>query len=71
MKINTSQKHVNVGVAPYEEFKKYTIAIAQGKQKPEKSAPKIWFHSMQSLANVLSEKNQALLSLIANHERNN
>jgi len=60
----TSHRVVKVGVMPLEEFKKRTIAIAKGKYRPKKNEPKIWFRSMRSLANVLSEKNQALLRLI-------
>ena len=57
-------KTVKVGIMPLEQFKHRTIAIAQGKYKPKKGEPKIWFRSMKSLANVLSEDNQTLLKLI-------
>lgn len=56
---------VYVGIMPLSEFKKYTIAVATGKIKPSRHEPKIWFHSMKSLAYVLSEENQALLKLIS------
>lgn len=55
---------VKVGIMPLEQFKKRTIAIAKGLYKPAKDEPKIWFRSMRSLAQVLSEENQALLKLI-------
>lgn len=55
---------VKVGVMPFEDFKKRTIAIAKGEYKPKKGDPKIWFRSMRSLAHVLSEENQELLKLI-------
>ncbi len=57
-------KKVKVGIMPLDEFKKRTICIAKGKYKPKLDEPKIWFSSMKSLANVLSEKNQELLHLI-------
>lgn len=57
-------RRVKVGIMPLSEFKKRTIAIAKGEYKPGKNDPKIWFTSMRSLANVLSEENQALLKLI-------
>jgi predicted transcriptional regulator len=57
-------KVVKVGVMPYDQFKKRTIAIAKGEYKPKKNEPKIWFNSIKSLANILSEENQHLLRLI-------
>lgn len=60
----TKHHKVKVGVMPLTEFKKRTIAIAKGEYKPKKTEPKIWFNSMRSLANVLSEENQELLKLI-------
>jgi predicted transcriptional regulator len=63
--MNTKHRTIKVGIMPLDEFKKRTIAIAQGKYKPQKNEPKIWFHSIKSLAHVLSEENQRLLKLIA------
>jgi predicted transcriptional regulator len=57
-------KVIKVGIMPLEMFKQYTIAIAKGEYRPKKTEPKVWFNSMKSLANVLSEENQALLKLI-------
>ena len=57
-------KKAKIGVMPLIEFKKRTLDIAKGKYKPKRGEPKIWFSSMKSLANVLSEKNQTLLRLI-------
>ena len=53
---------------PYDQFKKYTMAIARGQYKPKKTEPKIWFESIKSLAQVLSHENQQLLQLIINQE---
>lgn len=38
-----------------------TLAVARGEVKPAPSDPKVWFSSLESLAQVLSTKNQALL----------
>ncbi len=57
-------KIVKVGIMSLDQYKKRTIAIAKGEYKPHKDEPKIWFRSLKSLANVLSEENQELLKLI-------
>lgn len=46
------------------EIRERTLAIAQGKYKPKPDEPKIWFTSIRSLAEVLSDENQALLQTI-------
>ena len=56
---------LRVGIAPYEKIKERTLAIAQKKHKPSPNEPKIWFSSMESLAQVLSTRNQLLLEVIA------
>ena len=53
---------------PYQQFKKYTMAVASGQYKPKKTEPKIWFESIKSLAQVLSNENQLLLQLIIDRE---
>lgn len=40
------------------------LAIAKGEYKVKPSDPKIWFTSMKSLAEVLSDDNRALLKVI-------
>lgn len=45
------------------------IAIAKGEYKPEPGEPKIWFTSMRSLAEVLSDDNRALLKVIRETKR--
>lgn len=47
-----------------KEIRERTLAIAQGKYKPKSNEPKIWFTSIRSLAEVLSDDNQALLHII-------
>ena len=57
-------KVLRVGIITKEEYRKRTIAIAKGKYKPRKNEPKIWFESVKSMAQVLSNENQELLRLI-------
>ena len=62
--MKTSHNTAMVGVMSFEDFKNYTIAIAKGEYKPQNNEPKIWFNSIKSLAQVLSEENRHLLKLI-------
>lgn len=55
---------LKVGIMSREEYRKRTIAIAKGKYVPKRDEPKIWFESLQSMAQVLSNENQALLRAI-------
>ena len=57
-------KILRIGVAPYEEMKARSMAIARGELKPKANEPKLWFTSIESLARVLSDKNWLLLDLI-------
>ena len=57
-------KVLRIGVAPYEDMKARTMAIARGELKPGPDEPKLWFASIESLARVLSDKNRALIGLI-------
>lgn len=61
-------KKAKIGIMSLEHYKQRTIDIAKGIYKPKKNEPKIWFTSMKSLANVLSEENQFLLKLIIEKE---
>jgi len=56
---------LKIGIATPEEYKARTLAIAQGRLTPSADDPKIWFTSIESLARVLSERNRALLAVIA------
>ena len=58
-------KVLRVGIASYEEMKARTIAIARGEHRPAADEPKVWFPSAESFARVLSDKNRALLYVIA------
>jgi len=59
-----TQKTMKIGVMPREEFKRRTIAIAKGEYKPREDEPKIWFESLQSFAQVMSDDNRMLLHII-------
>ncbi|MBF0236045.1 MAG: transcriptional regulator [Desulfamplus sp.] len=63
-----TEKVLIIGILSRDEYKKRTIAIARGEYKPEKNEPKIWFESLQSMAQVLSNENQNLLKTIINQK---
>ena len=63
-----SERVLRVGIASLEEMKARTLAVARGEHRPGPDEPKVWFTSMESLAQVLSSKNQLLLELIARAE---
>ena len=58
------EKIVKVGIMTKEAYKKRTIAIAKGEYSPKKDEPKVWFESLQSMAQILSSQNQKLLEII-------
>ena len=55
---------LKVGIATLEEYKKRTMAIARGEYVPAPDEPKVWFQSLATMSQVLSDKNRALLGLI-------
>jgi len=57
-------KTVYVGIMTKEAYKQRTIAIARGEYNPKKNEPKIWFESLKSMAQVLSNENRQLLKTI-------
>ncbi len=61
-------KTVKIGIMNRQEFRQYTLDIAKGKINPSKNAPKIWFESIESMAQVLSSPNRELLELIKQHQ---
>ena len=63
-----ASKVMKVGVISKEDYEKRTIAIANGKYKPRKNEPKVWFDSVKSMAQVLGNENQELLKLIIKHK---
>jgi predicted transcriptional regulator len=56
---------LRVGIASYEQMKARTVAIARGEYRPAADEPKVWFTSAESFARVLSDRNRALLGVIA------
>lgn len=61
-------KIMNVGIMSQEDYKKRTLSIVRGEYKPKKNEPKIWFESIKSLSQVLSNENQTLLKLIIEYK---
>ena len=61
-------KMIKIGIMPQEAIRKRTIAIASGKYKPKPGEPRVWFSSIKSLAQVLSDENQILLQIILETE---
>ena len=57
-------KVLKIGLASQEKVRQRVLAIAKGEIKPKASDPKIWFTSMRSLSQVLSDENRALLDVI-------
>ena len=57
-------KMIKVGIASQKEIRERMLAIAKGEFKPKPSDPRIWFTSMRSLSQVLSDENRALLDVI-------
>ncbi len=57
-------KTIKVGIMPMEQYKQRTLNIARGLYKPKKDEPKIWFESVKSMAQILSNENQDLLKVI-------
>ena len=57
-------KVIKIGISPQEHIRARVLAIARGEVKARAGEPKIWFTSMKSLAEVLSDDNRALLKVI-------
>jgi len=57
-------KTIVIGIMPQGKIRERIYAIARGEYKPKPSEPKIWFTSMKSLSEVLSDDNRALLKVI-------
>ncbi len=57
-------KPIVIGVMAQSKIRDRVLSIARGEHKPKPNEPKIWFTSMRSLAEVLSDENRALLQVI-------
>lgn len=55
---------MRVGIMSREDYRRRTVAIAKGEYTPKQGEPKVWFESLQSMAQVLSNENQELLKVI-------
>ena len=55
---------LSIGIMPQDKIRARVLAIAKGAYKAKPGEPKIWFTSMRSLAEVLSDENRALLRVI-------
>jgi predicted transcriptional regulator len=53
-----NRKTLKIGIMSLEDYKKRTIAIAGGRNRPAVDEPKIWFESIRSVAQVLSPENR-------------
>jgi len=58
-------KSIVIGIMPQEKIRARVLAIARGEHKPQPGEPKVWFTSMKSLAEVLSDDNRSLLRVMA------
>lgn len=58
-------KKIVIGIMSQDKIRQRVLAIARGEHKPKRNEPKIWFPSMKSMAEVLSDNNRALLKMIA------
>ena len=57
-------KKIRIGIMPQEKIRQRMLDIAAGIYQPVPDEPTIWFTSMRSLAEVLSDENRALLRVI-------
>ena len=55
---------LKIGIMPREQFQKRMLDVASGRTKINKDDPKVWFSSMKSLSEVLSDNNVRLLKTI-------
>ncbi len=59
---------LKIGVMPRDKFQQRVLDITSGKYVPKKGEPKIWFHSMKSIGELLSDNNIRLLKMIKEEE---
>jgi predicted transcriptional regulator len=63
-------KTITIGILPQAQIRARMLSIAKGEIKSKPSDPKVWFTSMRSLAEVLSDENRALLKVISDLQPN-
>lgn len=59
-----TDKTFKIGIMSKEDYRNRTISIAKGEYTPKCNEPKVWFESIQSVGQILSNENQKLLQLI-------
>jgi predicted transcriptional regulator len=57
-------KVIKIGIASQQKIRQRMLAIAKGEITPKPSDPRVWFTSMRSMAEVLSDENRAMLEVI-------
>ena len=57
-------KRIVIGIMSQDKIRERVLAIARGDYKPKRNEPRVWFPSMKSVAEVLSDQNRALLHMI-------
>lgn len=57
-------KKIVIGVMSQQQIRARALAIARGEYKPKPGEPRVWFTSMKSVAEILSDSNRALLKVI-------
>lgn len=57
-------KTLKIGILQRDEYQKRVLDIAAGRYKPKQGEPKVFFSSIKSLGEVLSENNVRLLKLM-------
>jgi predicted transcriptional regulator len=60
-------KTLKIGIMSREQYQQRVLNIARGTQKPTHQEPRVWFESMHSLGQVLSDDNRELLQLIGKY----
>ena len=53
-----------IGIMSEQLVRARVLAIAQGKYKPAKDEPKVWYTSLNAVSQILNPENIALLRLI-------
>ena len=53
--VEAIMKSLLIGILPQERIRERLLAIAKGEHKPKATEPRIWFTSMRSRAEVLSD----------------
>ncbi len=59
---------LTIAISSQEKTREYVMNIATGKHRPSLDEPKLWFTSMDSLADVLNDDNLELLAVIRRHK---